>query len=259
MLYPLLIPKYLNVVIGSTPHGAVACLIILHLVLERDTLAFVQRTRAYQHLVFFNLIYLNVSEALNVDALSQSWNKRIFAGGFIRLSTDAPLNAFYLMALSSYESLSTAALLPCESITAQIKATRAAYVNTFFSEEEQAFRLSTYEDRCDIYPELVQALSVLAGVCEDGLHCDILQRLANKEFSPSATLSHRIYCYQALMTKPNMKDYILHDVDTKWFEMIERGATSFWETEKGAEDFKLAGSLCHGWSAAPIWVYWNCI
>ena len=34
--------------------------------------------------------------------------------------------------------------------------------------------------------------------------------------------------------------------------MIARGATTFWETEKGAEDFNNAGSLCHGWSAMPV-------
>ena len=35
--------------------------------------------------------------------------------------------------------------------------------------------------------------------------------------------------------------------------MLDAGATTFWETEKGATDFDGAGSLCHGWSALPIY------
>jgi len=37
--------------------------------------------------------------------------------------------------------------------------------------------------------------------------------------------------------------------------MLDRGATTFWETIKGADDFGGAGSLCHGWSALPIYYY----
>ena len=173
---------------------------------------------------------------------------------------DAPLNAFYLMALRAYKSLSEAVGIACEETNAKIKAVEVAYVRTFYSEEKRAYRLSTFEDRQEIYPELVQALSVLAGVCHAPVQKrELMQRLADGEFSPSATLSHRIYCYQALLTVPEMKEYIIRDVDARWFEMLAKGATSFWETEGGADDFDLAGSLCHGWSAVPIWVYWNCL
>lgn len=37
--------------------------------------------------------------------------------------------------------------------------------------------------------------------------------------------------------------------------MLDQGATSFWETIKGEEDFHCAGSLCHGWSALPVYYY----
>ena len=37
--------------------------------------------------------------------------------------------------------------------------------------------------------------------------------------------------------------------------MLYNGATSFWETIKGHADFGEAGSLCHGWSAIPIYFY----
>jgi len=37
--------------------------------------------------------------------------------------------------------------------------------------------------------------------------------------------------------------------------MLYHGATTFWETILGEEDFSNAGSLCHGWSAVPIYFY----
>lgn len=37
--------------------------------------------------------------------------------------------------------------------------------------------------------------------------------------------------------------------------MLFDGATSFWETLIGSEDFNGAGSLCHGWSAIPVYLY----
>ena len=37
--------------------------------------------------------------------------------------------------------------------------------------------------------------------------------------------------------------------------MLEQGATTFWETEKGAAALEHTGSLCHGWSAMPIYYY----
>ena len=37
--------------------------------------------------------------------------------------------------------------------------------------------------------------------------------------------------------------------------MLTNGATSTWETIKGREDFLNAGSLCHAWTATPIYIF----
>ena len=51
----------------------------------------------------------------------------------------------------------------------------------------------------------------------------------------------------------NYRDWILQDIRKKYGYMLDQGATTFWETEKGWQDFDNAGSLCHGWSAMPIY------
>ena len=70
------------------------------------------------------------------------------------------------------------------------------------------------------------------------------------------TLSMRCFKYDALLeiNKEKYKDFILCDIDEKYKKMLDEGATTFWETELGADDIN-AGSLCHGWSAMPVYYY----
>ena len=72
-----------------------------------------------------------------------------------------------------------------------------------------------------------------------------------------ASLSMDTFRYEALLKadKEKYKNAILNEIDNVYLSMLRSGATSFWETKKGADDFKYAGSLCHGWSAMPIYYY----
>jgi len=64
------------------------------------------------------------------------------------------------------------------------------------------------------------------------------------------------FVYDALLASdPQNKDFVLADIREKYGYMLANGATSFWETIVGEADFNKAGSLCHGWSAMPIYYY----
>ena len=70
------------------------------------------------------------------------------------------------------------------------------------------------------------------------------------------TLSMSIFRYDALLRMDRKyEDFVLNDIDACWFSMLQKGATAFWETALGNKDFDGAGSLCHGWSALPIYYY----
>ena len=71
------------------------------------------------------------------------------------------------------------------------------------------------------------------------------------------TLSMLCFKYDALLKvdKARYTSEILSDIDERWGKMLDAGATTFWETEEGASAFGGAGSLCHGWSALPIYYY----
>ena len=72
-----------------------------------------------------------------------------------------------------------------------------------------------------------------------------------------ASLSTASFVYDAVLNidKNRYADFVLGDIDAKYGYMLQAGATSFWETLSGEKDFGGAGSLCHGWSAMPIYYY----
>ena len=53
----------------------------------------------------------------------------------------------------------------------------------------------------------------------------------------------------------HFNEWILKEIQADYSFMLSSGATSVWETIEGAVAFDNAGSLCHGWSAVPTYVY----
>ena len=71
------------------------------------------------------------------------------------------------------------------------------------------------------------------------------------------TLSMTSLKYDALLkvSKEKYKDFILSDIDNVFGNMLDADATSLWETSLGKDDMDGTGSLCHGWSALPVYYY----
>ena len=63
------------------------------------------------------------------------------------------------------------------------------------------------------------------------------------------------YLVQAMIKGNSWSRKFLIDYLRKILEpVVLSGATSLWETRQGADDFSLAGSLCHGWSSVMPYV-----
>ena len=123
----------------------------------------------------------------------------------------------------------------------------------FFDNESGFFR--NREDENSI-SELVNSLAILANVINDEESEKIAEALVSPD-SPltPVTLSMLCFKYDALLKvdKERYKDYILSDIRKKYKIMLDAGATTFWETETSNKS--PGGSLCHGWSALPIYYY----
>ena len=134
--------------------------------------------------------------------------------------------------------------------------------------------------------ELGNALAVLTGVadCADAkvicrmltdtehdikihkipIDCAVLTRVSDRNDPQSdvasvvpVSLSMSCFVYDALLQTDfaGYRDFILNDIDHRYGIMLDAGTTTFWETMGGWHTFANAGSLCHGWSAMPIYYY----
>ena len=107
-----------------------------------------------------------------------------------------------------------------------------------------------------LYSEVGNAFAILCGAAQGDTAKNICTRIVEGTVSTKATLSMLCYIYDALLlTDAKYADYILKKIETDFGYMLDQGATSFWETIKGESDFENAGSLCHGWSALPVYYY----
>lgn len=109
------------------------------------------------------------------------------------------------------------------------------------------FRLTSLTEKTSV---LGNSLAFLAGLGDEKL----AEKIASGEGMIPITLSMNAFKYDALMKfGDKYNGYILDDIRKIYGKMLEAGATTFWETELGWEDFGGAGSLCHGWSAIPVY------
>lgn len=173
-------------------------------------------------------------------------------------SFDAPLNMLFLLALESDADIAEKF---GDGASAVRWRTAAAKLRTRIREffwNEAAHRFDTYHGRDVKFNghELTQALAILADVVPDGK----LEALAEKLSAPSdwveTTLSQSLHKFEALAkVGPVYGRRARRTMETTWGAMLDAGATSFWETKEGWRAFGEAGSLCHGWSAVPVYFY----
>lgn len=126
-------------------------------------------------------------------------------------------------------------------------AMRNAIRDTFFDEERGLYRLCS--EGTPIYSVLGNAMAILVGLGDRA----IAERILKDGTLVPITLSMNTFLYDALLSLGGYEEEILSDILKKYMPMLDAGATTFWETERGAEDFGGAGSLCHGWSALPVY------
>jgi hypothetical protein len=103
---------------------------------------------------------------------------------------------------------------------------------------------------------LGNSLAILCGAARNEEARRVCKALVSGELSPSS-LSMNVWKYDALMKTDEEKyrEYILTEIRNSYKIMLDNGSTTVWETLDGSKAFGNAGSLCHGWSAVPIYVY----
>ena len=154
---------------------------------------------------------------------------------------DIILNAFYVYVVELYNKVA--------GVNYDVSGMRDAIRAAFYVEEDGFYKLSVNNKT---YTQLANSCAALIGLCDDAL----LEKLASGEGLVPVTLAMKPFLYDALLSAGDKyKDFIIEDIKRVYKNMLDEGATSFWETELGWVDFDRAGSLCHGWSAAPVYYF----
>lgn len=152
---------------------------------------------------------------------------------------DLILNCMYVLACNIYE-----VLFGCKVLDEHML---SAIHNTFYNQEKGLYRLSTNGED---YSQLGNSFAVLVGLGNEVL----ADKIVNDKSLIPVTLSMNTFYYDALLSVSDKYiSFVIEDIKNKYGKMLAQEATTFWETEKGWQDFDGAGSLCHGWSAIPVY------
>ncbi len=191
------------------------------------------------------------------------WQEGLDGHAFDKLHRvyDAPLNAFVSMALRSYAYiLGFAGDEAGKNKYMQMHNDLNTAIDKFYwDEKENAYYSFVNAETGDRYhfSQLNQALIVYCGACPEEKLDTVLDKIAHADFH-EATLSHKIFVYEALMKRPDTyAKFVMNEIADIWGYMLYHNATTFWEDIGGADSFLEAGSLCHGWSATPTYIYFK--
>ena len=172
---------------------------------------------------------------------------------------DVLLNSLFSLVIDHYIKLCKICGLNAEEYIEIKKKLNKSIVKNFYSEKEKLFFVSNIET--DTFSVLGNSLAFLCGAA-DCVDTDRMFEIIalNADFGVTvipATLSMNPFRFDALIRadREKYKSIILNEIDSVYLKMLSDNATTFWETENGDSDFEDAGSLCHGWSALPVYYY----
>lgn len=172
--------------------------------------------------------------------------------GQAKKEPDFLLNAIVIIGLTSYAAICErlGRVNPYKDTTsALIKRVRDEYYNP----ENGLFFI---HDKSEEPTELANSLAVFSGIATGDIAEKICEKLSSKSLLP-CSLSMKPFKYDALLmvNKEKYKDAVLREIRDTYKVMLKAGSTTVWETIEGATAFENAGSLCHGWSAIPVYYY----
>lgn len=164
---------------------------------------------------------------------------------------DLVINSLFAMALDSLEKV-------CKKVGTVFKYAGKADALRRRIKAEFSSRnvLLSHHHGSEEYTVLGNALAVLCGAVRGQEAVDLCDQIVSGNAVPSS-LSMNIWKYEALLQtdEEKYKDYILNEIRTNYKKMLDAGSTTVWETLEGSAAFGNAGSLCHGWSAVPVYIF----
>lgn len=167
-------------------------------------------------------------------------------------SPDLIINTLFVLALKNLKEICEATNRKFDYLSV-MQECKKQIKNTFYNKNTKLFDMAKNANE---YTVLGNSLAVLAGVATQEQSEYICDAIASNTLS-DCSLSMKIFKYDALLltNKQKWSDWVLSEIRKEYSIMINNSSTTVWETIDGAKAFSNAGSLCHGWSAVPIYYY----
>ncbi len=197
-----------------------------------------------------------------IAAMQNYWNFYEWSSGmdgmtneeFLRESDskryDLPLNCFVVLALYDLRKICALINIPF-AYEEKLEGLKKA-IGNFYMPEKGIYRTYLYEEEEHV-SKLANALAILA-LPDSAYNKEIAAFIMADNGYEEITLSMKVFEFDALLSVDEKNGgYVVEKIRKDYGYMLSKGATSFWETIVGASDFDNAGSLCHGWSALPVY------
>lgn len=181
------------------------------------------------------------------------WTEHLDNWGLTEFSSDLLSNALLSFALQNMAAI--AKQLGIEHHYEALANALNCSIKQAFWDDEKGLFYNNFDRSC--YSQLGNALAILCGAVTGAEAANLCETLLNDPNMTQISLSMRCFLYDALLMihKEKYTSVILKDLERIYSPMLKSGSTTVWETELGEQDFSGAGSLCHGWSAMPIYYY----
>ncbi len=163
---------------------------------------------------------------------------------------DLMINCLFIIALENLRLIATK--IKKEFIYDEtLKEIKTNSKSVFYDVKTKGYSLTQGEKKFTV---LGNALAILSGIADNV--DELCEKIAKDEFS-DCSLSMKCFKYDALLLtdKKKWQGQVLDEIRKDYKKMLNAGATSVWETIDGASAFDNAGSLCHGWSAIPVYYF----
>lgn len=163
---------------------------------------------------------------------------------------DFLLNCIVIIALKSYGFVCRKLNVKNEFEGIDLQIAEAAF-KKYYNKNTGLFFINDINEGAT---ELANSLAVVAEVAKDEIAKNICEQLCANSLL-TCSLSMKTFKYDALIkiNKDKYKTSILKEIRSTYKTMLDKGSFTVWETIEGEEAFDNAGSLCHGWSAIPIY------
>ena len=163
---------------------------------------------------------------------------------------DLAINCLFIMALESLRELCE--LSGCNYPFGDLHLCIREAARAEFTFGDGLYTMHKGEEHLTV---LGNSLAILSGVASEDDAIAIAEAIKCGKLS-DCSLSMKVLEYEALMRLGEQnRDFILRDIEDNYRPILDYGSDTVWETKDGASAFWGAGSLCHGWSAVPVYIY----